>query len=144
MVALGHRNAAASRLCTVSHRKISHIRNSRNTLGVIAHMPTGKKRRVTFALVLAYFPLAVAYLAFSGQLGAADWRKASREPAGLAREITRWLRDDAPRRSAAAAARPWAMSQFDWNDIAGRWVEHYSRVAAAGAGRVPDRGTISQ
>jgi hypothetical protein len=47
-------------------------------------MPTRKKRRVTFALLLAYFPLAVTYLAFSGQLGAADWRKASREPAGLA------------------------------------------------------------
>ena len=47
-------------------------------------MPTGKKRRVTFAFALAYFPLALAYLAFSGQLGAADWRSASREPAGLA------------------------------------------------------------
>jgi hypothetical protein len=47
-------------------------------------MPTGKKRRVTFAFALAYFPFAFAYLAFSGQLGAADWRSASREPAGLA------------------------------------------------------------
>jgi hypothetical protein len=47
-------------------------------------MPTGKKRRVTLALALAYIPLALAYLAFSGQLGAADWRSASREPAGLA------------------------------------------------------------
>jgi hypothetical protein len=47
-------------------------------------MPEKGKRRVTLALVLAYFPLAFAYLAFSGQLGAADWRTASREPAGLA------------------------------------------------------------
>jgi hypothetical protein len=47
-------------------------------------MPSGKQRRVTFAFALAYFPLAVAYLGFSGQLGAADWRSASREPAGLA------------------------------------------------------------
>jgi len=47
-------------------------------------MPSGKKRRLTFALVLAYFPLALAYLTFSGQLAARDWRTASREPAGLA------------------------------------------------------------
>jgi hypothetical protein len=47
-------------------------------------MSQRKKRRVTFALLLAYFPLALCYLAFSGQLGAADWRSASREPAGLA------------------------------------------------------------
>jgi hypothetical protein len=47
-------------------------------------MPTGKKRRVTFALALAYVPLSLVYLSFSGQLGAADWRTASREPAGFA------------------------------------------------------------
>jgi hypothetical protein len=47
-------------------------------------MPSGKKRRLTFALGLAYFPLALAYLTFSGQLAARDWRTASREPAGLA------------------------------------------------------------
>jgi hypothetical protein len=47
-------------------------------------MPKTRKRRLTFALILAYVPLSVAYLAFSGQLGAADWRSASREPAGLA------------------------------------------------------------
>ena len=47
-------------------------------------MPKTRKRRLTFAVILAYVPLAVAYLAFSGQLGAADWRSASREPAGLA------------------------------------------------------------
>src|SRR3954454_3926162 len=47
-------------------------------------MTERKKRRVTLGLVLAYFPLAFAYLGFSGQLGAADWRSASRHPAGLA------------------------------------------------------------
>ncbi len=43
-----------------------------------------KKRKLTFAVILAYVPLAVAYLAFSGQLAASDWRTATREPAGLA------------------------------------------------------------
>jgi hypothetical protein len=47
-------------------------------------MPAKKKRRVTLALLLAYLPLALIYVTFSGQLGAADWRTASREPAGLA------------------------------------------------------------
>src|SRR5262245_28824172 len=47
-------------------------------------MPAKKQRRVTFALALAYLPISLAYLTFSGQLGAADWRSASREPAGLA------------------------------------------------------------
>jgi hypothetical protein len=47
-------------------------------------MPSVKKRRLTFALVVAYVPLALAYLSFSGQLSASDWRTASREPAGLA------------------------------------------------------------
>jgi hypothetical protein len=50
----------------------------------LCSMPKTRKRRLTLALSLAYFPLAVGYLAFSGQLGAADWRTASREPAGLA------------------------------------------------------------
>src|SRR6187401_3715218 len=47
-------------------------------------MPAKKKRRITFAALAAYLPLAVLYLTFSGELGAADWRAASREPAGLA------------------------------------------------------------
>ena len=33
---------------------------------------------------MAYLPLSLAYLTFSGQLAARDWRTASREPAGLA------------------------------------------------------------
>jgi hypothetical protein len=47
-------------------------------------MPIRRKRRITLAVVLAYLPLSFAYLAFSGQLAASDWRTASREPAGLA------------------------------------------------------------
>jgi hypothetical protein len=51
-------------------------------------MPELKKRRRTitkvFAAVLAYLPLSLSYLAYSGQLSARDWRTASREPAGLA------------------------------------------------------------
>src|SRR4029079_6899961 len=47
-------------------------------------MPGKNQRRITFALFLAYFPLAVTYLAFSGQLAASDWRTATRAPAGLA------------------------------------------------------------
>ena len=43
-----------------------------------------KKRRVTLALMLAYLPISFLYLGFSGQLGAADWRTASRESTGLA------------------------------------------------------------
>jgi hypothetical protein len=43
-----------------------------------------RRKRLTLALVLAYLPMAFAYLAFSGQLAARDWRTASREPAGLA------------------------------------------------------------
>lgn len=43
-----------------------------------------RKRRLTLALLMAYLPLSLVYLAFSGQLAARDWRTASREPAGLA------------------------------------------------------------
>lgn len=43
-----------------------------------------QKKRFRFALLFGYFPLAVGYLGFSGQLPASDWRTASREPAGLA------------------------------------------------------------
>ncbi len=47
-------------------------------------MPAKKQRRVTLALMLAYLPVSFLYLGFSGQLGAADWRTASRESIGLA------------------------------------------------------------
>jgi hypothetical protein len=46
--------------------------------------PPRKRRRVRLALLIAYIPLSVLYLTFSGQLPASDWRTASREPAGLA------------------------------------------------------------
>src|SRR6185369_2298300 len=47
-------------------------------------MSKNRKRRMTLAIVLAYLPLALCYLLYSGELGAADWRTASREPVGLA------------------------------------------------------------
>ena len=47
-------------------------------------MPPRRKRRLTLAVVLAYLPMSFAYLTFSGQLAARDWRTATREPAGLA------------------------------------------------------------
>jgi len=47
-------------------------------------MSAHKKRRLTWAVLLAYLPLSLAYLTFSGQLAARDWRTATREPSGLA------------------------------------------------------------
>lgn len=47
-------------------------------------MTAQTRRRIRWAVLLGYFPLALAYLAFSGQLPARDWRTASRAPAGLA------------------------------------------------------------
>src|SRR3569832_590912 len=47
-------------------------------------MPKTRQRRLPLALDLAYVPLALCYLLYSGQIGAADWRTASREPVGLA------------------------------------------------------------
>ena len=46
------------------------------------------KQRFRAAWLLAYFPLALVYLLFSGELPASDWRTASREPAGLAPDPT--------------------------------------------------------
>src|SRR5262245_52791714 len=42
------------------------------------------RRRLTLGFILVYIPLALLYVGFSGQLGARDWRTASREPVGLA------------------------------------------------------------
>jgi hypothetical protein len=39
---------------------------------------------LTLAIILAYVPVALCYLLYSGQIGAADWRTASRAPVGLA------------------------------------------------------------
>src|SRR6187399_2720900 len=59
--------------------------------------PKKRSRTITKALaaVTVYLPLSIAYLAYSGQLSARDWRTASREPAGLAP-------DPAPTREAVA------------------------------------------
>jgi glycosyltransferase involved in cell wall biosynthesis len=48
----------------------------------------------------------------------------------LARELDRWMGDEALRATAAAHARPWAMGHFNWNVIARHWLEHYQRAAA--------------
>jgi hypothetical protein len=47
-------------------------------------MARTKRRRLTLALILAYIPLALVYVGFSGQLGAANWHSGSRESIGLA------------------------------------------------------------
>lgn len=43
-----------------------------------------RKKPLSLAVALAYVPMALGYLTFSGQLAARDWRTATREPAGLA------------------------------------------------------------
>lgn len=43
-----------------------------------------KRRKLPLILLLAYGLFATIYVDYSGQLGAQDWRTASREPAGLA------------------------------------------------------------
>src|SRR5690242_6091074 len=47
-------------------------------------VPARRRRRHGLTLLLAYVPLSMLYLTFSGELPARDWRTASREPAGLA------------------------------------------------------------
>ncbi len=47
-------------------------------------MPVAKKLKIGVGAIVAYVPLALLYLGFSGQLAASDWRSASRAPAGLA------------------------------------------------------------
>ena len=48
----------------------------------------------------------------------------------LARELDRWLDDDALRRSAAGRAREFVRERYDWNVIARHWVGHYQRVVS--------------
>jgi hypothetical protein len=43
-----------------------------------------RKRRIPLFVLIAYVPVAIVYLTYSGQLSAQSWRTASREPAGLA------------------------------------------------------------
>ena len=46
----------------------------------------------------------------------------------IADALRRWLDDNALRQAAAQKARPFAAHNFDWNQIAARWREHYSRL----------------
>jgi Protein of unknown function (DUF3750) len=73
-------------------------------------MPAKTKRRVTLALVLAYFPLALAYLGFSGQLGAADWHSASRASTGLAPD---------PASTPQAVVQVYAARAVSWRGVFG-------------------------
>lgn len=47
----------------------------------------------------------------------------------LAATLDRWLGDGQLLRDAALRTRPFALSQYDWKQIAYRWVEHYARLA---------------
>lgn len=46
----------------------------------------------------------------------------------LAAELSRWLGDDAMRRTAAQKARPFVWENYDWLKIARRWGDHYERL----------------
>ena len=48
----------------------------------------------------------------------------------LAREITRWMSDNELREAASQRARAFVWERYDWNQIAGRWQEHYQRLRA--------------
>jgi glycosyltransferase involved in cell wall biosynthesis len=47
----------------------------------------------------------------------------------LASEITRWLADSPLRSAAAQRAQSFVWEQYDWRNIADRWVRHYQRLA---------------
>lgn len=47
----------------------------------------------------------------------------------LAAELTRWLNDSEKRRLASERARLFVQERYDWIEIAGRWAEHYQRLA---------------
>jgi glycosyltransferase involved in cell wall biosynthesis len=46
----------------------------------------------------------------------------------LATVLQRWLDDDRLRHAAAERARPFVWSHYDWQQIAGRWVDHYTQL----------------
>jgi glycosyltransferase involved in cell wall biosynthesis len=54
------------------------------------------------------------------------------EIAALARELDRWLDDDAMRHQAAARASGFVRERYDWDKIAGRWLGNYGRVLNTG------------
>jgi glycosyltransferase involved in cell wall biosynthesis len=49
----------------------------------------------------------------------------------LAAEISRWLGDSALRAQAASLGPTFVKAQYDWNQIARRWADHYARLVAA-------------
>jgi len=53
----------------------------------------------------------------------------------LARELDRWLGDNALRQSAANKSRAWVRERFDWDKIARRWRDHYERIVTSRGGR---------
>lgn len=50
------------------------------------------------------------------------------ETGALAREIQRWMSDEAVRCAAAARARPLVRAHYDWRQIGARWAAHYTRL----------------
>jgi glycosyltransferase involved in cell wall biosynthesis len=50
------------------------------------------------------------------------------DPEALARELARWLADGDLRRQAAVRAGPFVRERYLWEQIARRWVGHYSRL----------------
>jgi glycosyltransferase involved in cell wall biosynthesis len=52
----------------------------------------------------------------------------------LAGELHRWMTDTPLRQSAVERARPLVRERYDWNQIARRWREHYSRLIGQAAG----------
>jgi glycosyltransferase involved in cell wall biosynthesis len=50
------------------------------------------------------------------------------DPEALPRELARWLGDGDLRRQAAGRARPFVRERYLWEQIARRWVGHYSRL----------------
>ena len=48
------------------------------------------------------------------------------DPPALARELDRWLDDEPLRRSVAEKGPALVRQRYDWNQIARRWVDHYS------------------
>lgn len=47
----------------------------------------------------------------------------------LAQQLTRWIADESLRGQAAAKAKEFARSRYDWKQIALRWKSHYAAIA---------------
>jgi glycosyltransferase involved in cell wall biosynthesis len=50
----------------------------------------------------------------------------------LARELDRWLDDDAMRHAAGAKGRAFVRERYDWDAIARHWIGHYERICGSG------------